>query len=270
METTEFLSPTGIQWNGKVGTVEYGNGDKGMVVLFYTHALLNPAKSREKGSPQFDNKHFVRIHQPGERWNIIDREVKQSDVDRWPQHWQNYISQRQQQPEGCPIEILYPDNPAKCQLLRSHGVSTVELLSELSGNAIENIGMGAQAMVNEAIKYLDRANKGVKTAQFRHEIEQKDREIKVLTEQVHVLMAEIKAVRENQANLSPEMLQAALVGMMGRPVMPQPVSGMRAPNFDPQTALINANSPQTQETERRKRKVAVPVAKKRARTRISA
>ena len=52
----EFSGHTGIKWNGNVGTVEYGGGDRSMVAMFYNRPMHNPARSQTEGRPFYVTK----------------------------------------------------------------------------------------------------------------------------------------------------------------------------------------------------------------------
>lgn len=237
VEATDFSSPTSIQWQGHVGAVEYGGGDKAMVVIFFKKATHNPARSLETGHPFYDEKVYVRIHPPGERLNIIEREAKGDDARRWPNQWNQFSQNREQVPEGTPIGLLYPDKPSIEATLRASGVFTVEQCADLSGHAIDNVGMGAQAWVNSAKKYLEYANKGVNAAKFRAEMEEKDRELKVLRSQIEELKKTLDQIRTNSMPPDLATIQAMIANAMGRPQhLPQT-------SFDPQLAQLNATSP---------------------------
>ena len=87
--------------------------------------------------------------------------------------------------------------------LRGCGVQTIEQCADLSANAIESIGMGAQRYVNEAKKYLDMAAKGASASQMRHELEIRDRNIKVLEKTVEQLKATVEScVQQVQQRLA--------------------------------------------------------------------
>lgn len=237
----DFAPHTSISWQGNVGTVEYGGGDRGMVCMFYNRAVHNAAKSKEEGRQVFEDKVYVRIHPPGERLNIVDREANENDTRRWPAQWQQFSKNKAQQPDGTPIELLYPDYPSVAAMLRANGIATVEQCAELSAHAIENIGMGTQRYVNAAQVYLKASSKGVAATQMRAQLEERDREIRTLNHKVDSLMAEVENLRAH-ATMPPDLaqLQAAIAGAMQRPVH------MPSRGFDPQTALINANSPTAQ------------------------
>jgi hypothetical protein len=243
-----FASPTNIAWQGHTGVVEYGGGDRNMVCMFYNKAVPNPAKSAEKGRPINENKVFVKIHPPGERLNIVDREASDRDRQRFPMQWEQFRKKQHQQPEGTPIELLYPEQPVVAATLRAHGVQTVEQCAELSGPAIDNVGMGCQTWVNYSKRYLIASSKGASESAVRRQFEQKDREIKVLKSQVAQLKDRLEAMLQNQAQ-QPDLatMQAMLAGVMQRPQhMPQA-------SFDPQTAMINAQGQATRGVQKRHR-----------------
>ncbi len=231
---SDFSSPTGISWRGDVGIVEYGN-DRNMVAIFYNKPVHIPAKSVSEGHPFYEDQVFVRIHPPGERLNIVERRANEQDKRRFPAQWQQFQQQKQQQPDGAPIELLYPEYPSVAAMLRANAVQTIEQCADLSGPAIDTVGMGAQRYVNEAKKWLELAAKGRNASQMRHELEKRDREISTLTRTVEELKATLEQVKNNaiaQPNL--QQLQNLIAGAMQRP------QHMPSVSFDPQTAMINA------------------------------
>ncbi len=245
-DNTEFSSPTNIRWQGHTGIVEYGN-DRSMVVIFYNKSVHNPARSLAEGRPIHDDQVFVRIAPPGERLNIVERPARGEDARRWPTQWQQFHANQQQTAEGTPIDLLYPERPSVAATLRAHGVHTVEQCAELSANAIDNIGMGSQSWVNASQKFLGDSNKGVKSAQFRHEMDERDREITHLRRMCEDMKNTIQTMRNERLVQADLALQTLVAGAMPRPQHMQGVS------FDPQTAMINAQGHATRPTPKRQR-----------------
>jgi hypothetical protein len=236
-----FANPTNIEWKGSVGTVEYGGGDKNMLAMFYTKPKVNQQKSTEAGRPFYEDVTFVRIHPPGERLNIVDRPATQNDARRWPVQWAQFSQNKQQIPDGTPIDLLYPEQPSIGAMLRSNSVHTIEQCGELSGMAIDQIGMGCQRYVNDANKYLQAANKGVKASQLRHELDERDSQIRTLTMTVDTLQNEVRQLRDNAMNsVGMQQVQQLIAGQQGRPQYPAGAPKQMAPAFDSQTAQINA------------------------------
>jgi hypothetical protein len=236
VDDTPFMPNNGIEWNGDVGTVKYGPGDKGMVVLFYFKPVHQPGPSMAQGRQIFKDEVYVRIAPPGERLNIVDRPASNIDFQRFPIQYQQFRMKQEQMPEGTPIEQLYPDKPSVAATLRAYNVHTIEACATLSGNAIDSIGMGAQGYVNDAIKYIEVAKRGVSAGEFRKELEDRDRQIIRLTENNALLQQQVNTLLSSQQKVpSLETIQQLIAGAMQRP------SHMPGLNVDPQMAMINAN-----------------------------
>lgn len=238
---SDFNTHTNINWRGDVGVVEYGGGTKGQIAIFYHRAVHDPKKSLEAGRPVFVDQVYVRVAPPGERLNVVDRPATGSDAKNWPIQWAQFQQNNEQVPEGTPIDQLFADKPAVVATLRANNVFTVEQCAELSGNAIDNIGMGAQSWCNAAQKYMEQANKGVAIVHFRKEMEEKESQIRVLNQQIEMLKSEVHSLRENKKtdSLNLEEVQKLIANAMGRPQMPV-AGGNIGNNFDVSTAQINA------------------------------
>jgi hypothetical protein len=253
----EFASHTGIKWNGHVGMAQYGN-DSSMVVMFYVRDVLNPARSKEEGRPYYDDIVYVRIHPPGERLNIIDRAATDNDKKRWPMQWAQFAENRPQESNGTPVDLLFPASPATAGALKASGVHTVEQLADLSAHAIETIGMGAQQWCNDAKRYLQVAQKGVKASELKAVVEEKDREIHTLNHKIDILEKELNVLRDraSHAVTADEVMNilAQNGGKGNRAIMP---TGNRLTQaFDAQAAQIAGVHPSNQGPKRRRAKLA--------------
>lgn len=222
MSYGDFASHTAIDWKGHVGVVKYGD-DSSIIAMFYNRSVHNPVKSAQAGTPIHDDVDYVRIQQPGERLNIIDRPVQPSDRMRFPREWQAYIDHREQIPEGTPIDLLFPAHPHVGANLRGAGVYTVEQCAKLSGHAMDVIGMGAQEYVNRANEYLDAANKGVGLHRLHKELEDRDSQIRVLRAQVGALQGQLdQLITAMQSTGDNPLLPRAVVDQALKPVAAPP------------------------------------------------
>ncbi len=217
-DITEFRAPTGMDQaslsSQGYGMVQYGPTDDKLIVGFYKESRLHSAKSREEGRPVYESADFVQIQHPGENLNIVKRPVMDSDKQRWPRQWSQFVQGTSQIPEGVPLSLLFPSRPHIVATLRGYNIHTVEQLSRLSGEAISTVGMGAQEWVNLADRYMEQADKGVNHHQFEKAMADKEAQIVALQRQV----AEVTALVRSQQ------------------------SSTQAPpaSFDAQTAQINA------------------------------
>ena len=203
----EFSKPIGVDVQGLknqgFGMVQFDRGDDGQVVIFRWERRQNAAKSAEAGRPVFERVEFVMIHPPGERLNIIDRPVVESDKQRWPRQYASFIQNRTHVPEGTPVEQLFPTHPEIPATLRAVGIHIVEQLARLSPQAIAEVGMGAQDWVNRARRYLESATSTAVLTSLENKLSQKDHEINALKSQIADLMNKYNALSSAMAMNTP-------------------------------------------------------------------
>ena len=232
---TEFpglkYNPQEIAQRG-YGVATSGPTDDRLIVGFYRKSVLNQAKSREQGKRIYEDKDWVKIQHPGETLHILDRAVIESDKFRWPRQWAQYEGGKEQVPDGVPLSVLYPANPSITDTLIGYNIHTVEQLSNLSGNAIQTVGMGCQEWVNYAKKYLEQANKGVDFHRFEKAISEKDQQISTLGRQVRELSTQLARImrREEPQNVDAQSAQ---------------INARVQQRFDPEPAVTFANEIQT-------------------------
>ena len=87
------------------GSVLTGNSDASMLCIFYKRAVHNAIKSAQEGRPIYEDQDYVRIQQPGETTQVVDRPTQQNDIRRWPQQWQAYAAGKDQVAEGTPLGL---------------------------------------------------------------------------------------------------------------------------------------------------------------------
>lgn len=263
----EFQTHNGIKWNGDVGVVQYGGGDTSMVVMFFQKPVRNHAQSAEQGRPFFENKLYVRIHPPGERLNIVEREATDNDKRRFPMQWHQFTQNTPQVADGTPVEMLFASNPAVAAMLQASGVHTVEQCAGLSAHAIETIGMGAQQWVNEAARYLEVAEKGVKASQLKAVVDEKDREINSLKHTIGLMQEELGLLRQKQAEtVTMADVQQLLANQGGNGARGVFAPGKQLPpTFDAQSSQINAVHATRDLSKGKTSKAAAPAKRPRAR-----
>ena len=226
MSTGLDARPTGVDWQagGHTGMVRWGNDDN-LLVMFYNKSVHVPALSTE-GRPVYKDMIYIKIQQPGEMLNVIDRPVEENDKRRFRTQWANFIHDRTQVPEGVPIALLFPNHPAVGENLRAVGVYTIEQCANLTAHAIDTIGRGGQEYVNKAKQYLEMANKGANFHALQKQLEEEQQKTRILENSVAQMKAQLDALNTKmvdpvRASLSPPFI----------------------PNYDAQAERINNNAP---------------------------
>lgn len=194
-DATQFKSPTSIRMapGGTYGTVNFGE-DENLLVCFYNHATPDTSRSTEEGRPIYRDVIHVRIQQPGEMLNIIDRPANDSDKRRFKTQWANFVHDRTQIPEGTPIEMLFPNHPAVAENLRGFGVYTIEQCAALSATAIDTVGRGGQEYVTRAQKYIQQATSGKAFHVLQKQVDDKNQQIRVMEQQMEMMKHQLDAL----------------------------------------------------------------------------
>lgn len=167
-----------------VGTVTFGQAET-LNVNFYRKAVHDKARSAQMGSPQYVSKDYVRIQIPGEK-DYTDQPVDDdpSVTQRFALHWARYQQNQTQVPDGTPVEMLFVQHPEIAAMLHGRGVHVVEQLANLTAEGQSQIGMGATQWVTAAKKFLETAKRGVEYHHLTKELEKRDGQIEVLSNQI--------------------------------------------------------------------------------------
>lgn len=208
MSFTDFggLAPINVQRVGDhVTGVQFGN-DANMFVFFFTKAVTNESKSRDANTLVVENVDFVHIQHPGER-DFQERPAREEDKMRWPKAWEAYRAGKEAIPDGTPIEVLFPGNPAIVATLKHLKLHTIQQLAGMSAEAEGRVGMGAGEWKQKAIKYLAAAKDTESFNKMEAALSKRDDEIAVLKSQVAALTA---AMNEKQAKKSDDDFEAPI------------------------------------------------------------
>lgn len=189
------------------GQVRFGS-DTNTNVIFYKKSIIDPVKSREQGRPFFVSVDYIRIQQPGEPLNVVDRPVRDDPrvIQRWPQHYQRFQDNQEEVPEGTPVEMLFPNHPEIPANLHTYGVHTVEQLAQLTAHALQSIGMGSVEWQGMARKFLDSAKGGQEHHRLVKQLEDLNNTNQVLQNQVSIMKAQLDRLTAAQQGVPPMMI----------------------------------------------------------------
>lgn len=173
---------TGMNFNA--GNAE----DRGVFAEFYMNPVINNRKTEDAGRPIFDDILYVRIRTPGDRRTEVDRQAKEDDKRRFAYQWAQYQQGATQATSGTPLEEWPLMTPATVRNLKALNISSVEELAGVTDGNLQQVGMGARALRDQAIAYLSRASEGAETRKLAAENAE--------------LRAQLEATNANLANLA--------------------------------------------------------------------
>jgi hypothetical protein len=183
-----------------------GAGDETLAVKFYLAPLQNQQKSKEEGRPIFEDKEFIKIMIPGSKSNVIDRVARQTDVARFPEHYNRFkLRTDQNLIEGTRLEEWPGITRGQCEELKFFNVFTVEQLANLAASSAGNI-MGIQALKTKASAYLDSSKENATAEKFA-ELEAKYEALLARVDGGEVVEAPKKRKRRSKAEM--EAVRAA-------------------------------------------------------------
>lgn len=160
--------------------MNFGNNQDTAKAEFYNEAVQNNFKSEREGRPIFDDVVFVRIVRPGDNKSIVERPAKDEDKHRFPLQWAQFERQEAQTLSGTPLEQWPPMTPALVRSLKAINIPTVEALAGVTDGNLENIGMGARKLRDQAQAFLVAAKDGAANSQLLAENEDLRDQIKAL------------------------------------------------------------------------------------------
>lgn len=179
---------------GANGVVQMGD-DARMIAMFYKKAVPNAARSKAEGLPKFDSVDYVKIFEPGDKYTVVDRPVKDSDKARFPTKWALYQQNKDQSASGTPLEYLYPDQPDLVAELKAMKIQSVENLRDLSDTNAGRLQFGA-SLREAAKKYLEAADKGKTYHALDAKLKDQESTIREQNEVIQALKARLDALDE--------------------------------------------------------------------------
>lgn len=162
-----------VNVKGYMGDVAILETDKDLLVEFHRGKKFNEAASKAASTPIYDEADFCKIIRPGEPHSVWDQPVREIDKMRFADKWNAYQTKTQSAQSGTPLDLLFPDNPATVAMLKAIHVHTIQVLSNISDNAIGNIPFGHDLRV-KAQRYMAATEKSVDF----HKIEREMAELK--------------------------------------------------------------------------------------------
>ena len=123
------------------------------VKFFYRDIKMN-FKSKEAGKPIWETREFISIMKPGNSKDIMEREVSELDKERWDVIYKAWKNREDQIQSGTRIEVLPGIEQGRIETCKSLNIYTLEQLTNIDEDGIENLGDGARELIRDAKRYL--------------------------------------------------------------------------------------------------------------------
>lgn len=174
--------------NDVTGNEPFG-GAKGVLVKFYKGVVKDEALSAQEGRPRHKRADMVSIIVPGDRDNIIDREVFPLDIQRFPKAWERFQA-GQEQDDGTPLSSWPMIDAAMVEDLRYYKITTIEGLANLGDVQLQKIGPLTD-MRNKARQFLAAAKDNSVLTKLDHEKKELESKLAAQDEMIKRLNAKV-------------------------------------------------------------------------------
>lgn len=163
-------------------------GDEKLPVKFRIDAKKDETASEKEGRPIFIDAEFIQIFKS--RNDIIDREVRDTDKQRWPRAYAAWKNSGESEPGaiGTRLEHWPQMTRAQVEEYKFFKVFTVEQLAELPDVQVQKI-TGATKLKQLAQLYVETAKGEAPFMRMQGELEKRDGEISELKSEVARLTA---------------------------------------------------------------------------------
>lgn len=175
--------------------------DEQLLVMFKKYPRLSPYKSKNQGTPIYDDEEVIQVLQPGERDAAIVK-VEPWHIARFPKQYEAYKKGQEYIVSGTPLDLLFPGEPSTVLGLKAAHIHTVQQLAALSDSSLQNIPFG-RSLQDKAKAYLSQADSGKTFHTMQKQIDDLTAKLEQMTE----IKAEI--VEEEKRRGRPRKVEVA-------------------------------------------------------------
>ena len=154
----------------------------GGVPIFELRAV--PKENKRSKEVEYEDVVWVTIFNKGDPKNIIERPMRDTDIERWPEHWEAYKKNEEPPINGIPLEDFPHITPAERQRCKQKHLRTVEDLADFPDGQIEELGGRGFALQKAAREYIA-YREGVQVSDLQDEIKELKDQIATLTKELN-------------------------------------------------------------------------------------
>jgi hypothetical protein len=163
-----------------------------MAVFFHTVQRQNNFKTIAEKRPIFEEKIFLKKLVPGDSTLVVDRPMRETDIDDHPVEWARFQQKKEQRVAGTPIDawaILSDTQKAEFKALHIYTIDQFAQLADSAGNKI----MGFNDLRDKAKAFIAAAQDSQMFDKIRAETDAKLAQQEEEMAQLRALVNELSA-----------------------------------------------------------------------------
>jgi hypothetical protein len=183
---------------------DINNADTRLAIKFEKREIQNTDRTLEEGRPIFEEKVYIKIAVPGDALTEIDRPVYESDKNRFPIQWANFMNRIGDEASysGTSLKEWPLITSTQAEELRGIKFHTVESIAMATDHSIQKLGMLAgmspHTFRDKARAFLKMAKEGADVASREEEINKLREENDRIRQETDAKMAEMQTKFESQ------------------------------------------------------------------------
>lgn len=175
---------------------QYG-GDEKLFVRMYMDILPDPEASAKEGMRKFRDAEMIQIIVPGDKRNIVTREIREDDKVRFAEKYKKFQDTKADPIEGFPLSEWAALSRATIEELKYLGFMTIEHVASANDSALSKYP-GLRELQRRAQSWLEMQKSTAPLEKLAAELKTRDEQIaslqSSLAEQAKVL-AELKKAK---------------------------------------------------------------------------
>jgi hypothetical protein len=174
-------------------------GTRGLMVKFFMGTVKDEKASQEAGYPKHKSVEMIRIIVPGDRDNIVEREIFPIDQRRFATSYEKWKAGDPEKLDGLPLAAWPSIDASMVEDLKYFKIYTVEQLASVSDGNMQRIGP-LHELRRKAQSFLAAAKDNSILTKFEADVKQKQSEIDSLKQMVAQQNAKIEELAARQNN----------------------------------------------------------------------
>jgi len=163
-----------------------------MAVFFHTVQVQNNFKTMTEKRPIFEEKVFLKKLVPGDSTLVVDRPMREQDIDEFPIEWARFEQKKEQKVSGTPIDVWSAISETQKAEFKALHIFTIDQFAQLA-DSVGNKIMGFNDLRDKARAFIAAAKDSAVFDKIRAETDaklaQQEEEMAQLRELVNQLTA---------------------------------------------------------------------------------
>ena len=163
-----------------------------MAVFFHTVQVQNNFKTMTEKRPIFEEKIFLQNLLPGDSTLVVDRPMREQDIDDFPIEWARFEQKKEQRVSGTPIDVWSAISETQKAEFKALHIFTIDQFAQLA-DSVGNKIMGFNDLRDKARAFIAAAKDSAVFDKIRAETDaklaQQEEEMAQLRELVNQLTA---------------------------------------------------------------------------------